>query len=120
MLEYEARVSAELVPLLTELRSFCARRNEIAHGIVGGKPGQIYLGPSDFNPRKRPLATDLRTIFESMLYHYTARDIDYCRGNFERLSQNILDYIERVLRVVTHDRVRAKEHEEWKTRGRRS
>jgi hypothetical protein len=120
VLEYEKRVSVELVPLLKELRGFCARRNEIAHGIVGGARGQFYLSPSDFNPRKRPLTVERRTQFESALYHYSADDIDYYRREFERLAQKILDYIERVLRVVTHDRVRAKEHEEWRQGGRRT
>jgi len=120
VLEYEKNVSMELGPLLKELRIFCARRNEIAHGIVGGAKDRFYLSPSDFNPRKRPLTTKLRTQFESAIYHYTADDIDHYRREFEKQAQKILDYIERVLRVVTHDRVRAKEHEEWIQRGRRT
>jgi hypothetical protein len=120
VVEYERHVADDFALLLQEFRGFIARRNDIAHGFVGGthREDRFFLQPPDYNPRKNLLGNGTRTIFESAIYHYTADDIHYYRRNFERLAQTLLDYIDRVLVVVGHDRKRDEEHKVMKE-GRR-
>lgn len=90
--------------LLNRIHQFCARRNEIAHGVVwqfstvAGDLG-FYLVPAAYNSRKR-LARDafnaLRPMTSDVPWHaglkyaYTSAQIDYYGRKFFELGGEVL------------------------------
>ena len=113
-------MAKEFETLMEEIRGFVARRNDIAHGMVGGfrkshfssyGPQSYFLSPPHYNTKKYPRSRDgkPRTIFESAMYHYTADDIDYYRQHFMDLRKKILKFLTDGEKILSYDRSREQE-----------
>jgi hypothetical protein len=112
LIEQEKSVETEFQSLMTETRGFVSRRNDIAHGIVGGfrarlppyGPNTYFLSPPNYNTRKYPRSPDgkARTIFETATYHYAADDIDYYREQFHGLQAKMSEFLKRAERLAFH------------------
>ncbi len=119
LIEQEKKLQSRFSTIVEETRGFVARRNEIAHGIVGGvrtspipsSPQTYFLSPPYYNSRKYPRGRDekSRTIFETATYHYTAEDVDYYRNQFCELRKKILEFLRYGERVLSADRARETE-----------
>ncbi len=106
VIDGHTKFRAEFVKLITEIRGFADRRNDIAHGVVSHRESNSYLVPPVYNAKKYPMKPNTITVYNRATYRYGRDDIDYYRSQFMNLQKRLDYFTRRVSHIAAYHRKR--------------